>query len=135
MIANIFMIASVIAVLSIMIIFKVQADKLKKNPDDIEKIQTRFFIGVAIAELIPTAFIIYGYMNVEPVTEISELFIPAFVIFLSMAVASFFIFLQSKESMHKEVKGLLTTFAFVGNAVAMAIPLISLIGLLLMLPK
>ncbi len=74
-------------------------------------------------------------MNVEPVTEISELFIPAFVIFLSMAVASFFIFLQSKESMHKEVKGLLTTFAFVGNAVAMAIPLISLIGLLLMLPK
>ncbi|MDQ0176781.1 hypothetical protein [Bacillus chungangensis] len=131
----IFIIASIVAIFSILTIFKIQLEKLKANPENMQKIQLTFFIGIAIAELIPVILLFYGIMNITPVAALSELYVPAFVILAVMAFGSFFVYLQTKADVSEDAKNLVTSFAFVANAVAMSIPIISLVGLFMMLPK
>lgn len=130
-----FIIASIVAIFSILTIFKIQLEKLKANPDNMQKIQLAFFIGIAIAELIPVVLLFYGIMNITPVAALSELYVPAFIILAVMALGSFFVYLQTKADVSEDAKNLVTSFAFVANAVAMSIPIISLVGLFMMLPK
>lgn len=131
----VFIIASIIAIFSILTIFKIQLKKLKADPDNMQKIQLTFFIGIAIAELIPVVLLFYGIMNITPVAALSELYVPTFIILAAMALGSFFVYLQTKADVSEDAKSLVTSFAFVANAVAMSIPIISLVGLFMMLPK
>lgn len=129
------MFASILAVISILIVFKIFMDKIKRNPESRNTHQTNFFIGVAIAETIPIILIVFGFIMSEPVAIINELFVPAIVIILALAFAPFYIFLQTKVDVTKENKNIVTTFAFIGSALCLSIPLISIIGLTLLMPR
>ena len=133
--AYMFMFASILAVFSILIVFKIFIDKIKQTPEDRNALQTKFFIGVAMAETVPLILIVFGFVTSTPVASISDLLLPAIVIVLSMAFAPFFIFLQTRLDITKETKSIVNTSALIGTAMTLSLPIISLIGLLLQLAE
>ncbi|GGA64569.1 hypothetical protein [Ornithinibacillus halotolerans] len=129
-----FALAAILAVLAILLVFKLNVEKLKENPQQIGQVQTRFFIGVAVAESIPIVLIILGFLGLETVSSIEELYIPGAIVIFSMIFAPFFIMLQKSVGVPEEAKQTINTFSFIGIAMANAIPIISLACLFLMMP-
>ena len=129
-----FAFASLLAVISILLVFKVNVEKLKENPKEVGQIQTKFFIGVAIAEAIPIILVVFGLMDLTAVSSMEELYIPGLIVILSLVFAPFFVFLQKSVGVPEDAKQVVTTFSFIGMAMANAIPFISLVGLIMMLP-
>ncbi|MFS0616083.1 hypothetical protein [Lederbergia ruris] len=130
-----FAIASIIAVLSIIITFKIHLDKLKMNPEKQAEIQTKFFIGVAICEVIPLILVVSGFATMQPVQELSELFVPFIIILFTILIGPSFILLQTKVDVTEDIKNLVMTFAMIGLSLAMSIPIVSLVGLFVQMPQ
>jgi F0F1-type ATP synthase membrane subunit c/vacuolar-type H+-ATPase subunit K len=130
----IFVAAAALAVIPILILFKVNVEKLKENPEVRGKVQTNFMIGVAVSEAIPIILIVFGFVNMEPVGSMEELYIPGLIIMFIMAFSVFFIFLQKNVGVDTATKAVINAFSIVSIPLSTAIPLISLIGLLLMAP-
>ncbi|WP_010648290.1 hypothetical protein [Oceanobacillus massiliensis] len=124
----IFAAAAVIAVIGIIIVFKINLDKIKENPNLMEKAQTNFFIGVAISESLPLILIIYAFINIqeEPV-PVDELYIPALIVIMMMVFAAFFIFLQQKVDVEEGQKQQVISFSMIALALANSIPIIALV--------
>ncbi|MEN2767331.1 hypothetical protein [Ornithinibacillus xuwenensis] len=132
--AYLFALAAVLAVIPILFLFKINIEKIKENQENIGKIQTNFFIGVAIAEAIPIILIVFGMLDLSPVSSIDELIIPGIIVIFSMLFAAFFIFLQRSVGVPEEAKQAATTFSAIGLAMANAIPIVSLVSLIMMMP-
>ncbi|MFD2627979.1 hypothetical protein [Oceanobacillus kapialis] len=129
-----FVAAAALAAIPLLILFKVLVSKLKENPESLANIQQKFFMGVAISEAIPLLLIIYGYINLEPVDSIQELYIPGIIILFIMAYAIFFIFLQKNVDVTPEAKPTVQSFTFISIALAMSVPIIALVSLFMMVP-
>jgi F0F1-type ATP synthase membrane subunit c/vacuolar-type H+-ATPase subunit K len=132
--AYLFAFAAILAVIPILLLFKMNIEKIKENPDVFASIQTKFFIGVAISEVIPLILLVFGMMDLSPAASMEELYLPGLIVILAMAFAPFFIVLQRSVGVPEEAKQAVNTFSFIGIAVANAIPLISLVCLIMMLP-
>jgi F0F1-type ATP synthase membrane subunit c/vacuolar-type H+-ATPase subunit K len=126
--------AAILASLSILLIFKINIEKLKENPDNVGAIQTKFFIGVAIAELLPIIFIILGLVNLTTASSIEELYLPGIIVIFAMVFGPLFILLQRSVGVPEEAKQKVMTFSMIGMALANAIPFVSLVGLFMMMP-
>ncbi|GAB3789550.1 hypothetical protein [Virgibacillus kimchii] len=130
-----FVAAAALAVIPILILYKINVEKLKKDPEARGKVQTNFMIGVAVSEVIPIILIIYGFVNMESVANMAELYIPGLIVLFIMSFAISFIFLQKKVDVRPETKTLVHSFSMVSIPLSTAIPLISLVGLILMMPQ
>ncbi|RDW20579.1 hypothetical protein [Oceanobacillus chungangensis] len=130
----IFAVAAVLAAISISVLFKINIGKIKEQPEQASKVQTNFFIGVAISEAIPLILLIIGIMNVEAVSSIELIYIPAIIIILTIVCASFFLFLQSKVDVVEDNKSSVTSFTAIGIAMVNAIPIIALVFLFTLTP-
>ncbi|WP_368653321.1 hypothetical protein AB4Y30_16745 [Ornithinibacillus sp. 4-3] len=129
----IFVAATLLAALPILLIFKISIERIKENPEAVMKVQTQFFIWVALAEVIPLLLIIYGMMNLQSGNGIEALYVPAIIIFLTIGFATLFIILQRFFDVTEESKNLIQTFSFLGIAMANAIPFVCIIGLFMMI--
>lgn len=125
----VFMLATVINVVPIVFLFKVLISRLKEDTSLRHSITTKFFIGVAMIEVIPILLIVYGMMDQEKY-PMSEMVIPGAVILLMMGLAGIAILLQRRIDVPAEAKETVNTFTFVALALAMSIPIISIVGLL-----
>lgn len=130
-----FVAAAALAVIPILILYKINVEKLKEDPEARGKVQTNFMIGVAVSEVIPIILIIYGFVNMESVANMAELYIPGLIVLFIMSFAISFIFLQKKVDVRPETKTLVHSFSMVSIPLSTAIPLISLVGLILMMPQ
>ncbi|MGE8204891.1 hypothetical protein ACQKP0_10035 [Heyndrickxia sp. NPDC080065] len=128
-----FMFAVIIAVIGIAINFKIHMDKLKENPANRESIQSKFFIGIAIIEVIPIILVIFGFMNLTPVSNINELLLPGIITILSALLGLLFVFLQSKVDVTEEAKGMINTFTFIGFTLMMTFPIIAIVSMFIMI--
>src|SRR5690606_23971273 len=99
-----FAFASLLAVISILLVFKVNVEKLKENPKEVGQIQTKFFIGVAIAEAIPIILVVFGLMDLTTASSMEELYLPGLIVILSLVFAPFFIFLQKSVGVPEDAK-------------------------------
>ncbi|MUV37347.1 hypothetical protein JNUCC1_01153 [Lentibacillus sp. JNUCC-1] len=129
-----FVAAAAVAVLTITGVYKVLIDKLKLKPENAQKLQTQFFIGVAVAEVIPIVLIILGFNQLESVGSVSELYLPGAIVVILMLFAVVFMFLQRAVGVNEESRTAVTLMTMIGIALVMAIPIISIVGLLLLLP-
>ena len=132
--AYLFASAAILACISILLIFKINIEKIKENPEEIAKVQTKFFIGVAVAETIPIILIILGMMDLSPASSMEELYIPGLIVILALIFAPFFIFLQKSVGVPEEAKQTVNSFSMIGIGMANAIPLVSLVCLIMMMP-
>jgi F0F1-type ATP synthase membrane subunit c/vacuolar-type H+-ATPase subunit K len=130
----IFVAAAALAVIPILILFKINVEKLKENPEVRGKVQTNFMIGVAVSEIIPIILIIFGFVNMEQAANIEELYIPGLIILFIMAFSVFFIFLQKNVGVDPAARTVINAFSIVSIPLSTAIPIISLIALFLMAP-
>ncbi|SFB27085.1 hypothetical protein SAMN04488072_11287 [Lentibacillus halodurans] len=132
--AYIFVAAALLAVIPIVVIFKMNLEKIRENPEQLNKVQTNFFIGLAISEMIPLILIVYGLMDATKVNSIEELYAPSIIILLLMAVSVFFMDLQKRIDVESESKKAINKFAMIAIPLVIVIPLVSLIGLFSMVP-
>lgn len=130
----IFLIATVIAVFPILVIFKVTVERIKENPEKLQKRFMQFFIFVALFEAIPIVLIVYGLSQATSVQSIEQLYMPGILILLIISIAALFIFLQWRVGTDQELKSTIAQFAFIAFALTISIPIISFVGLLMMLP-
>ncbi|MBD1221431.1 hypothetical protein [Virgibacillus halodenitrificans] len=134
MVPYIFVAAAVLAVIPILILYKIHSSKLKEDPSLRDKVQTKFMIGIAISEAIPIILIVYGFINLEPVQTISALFIPFLIVLFLMAYAVFFILVNKRIDVTPESEETVNAFAMVSLPLSMSMPLIALVSLFLMMP-
>ncbi|UJL45949.1 hypothetical protein KFZ58_16510 [Virgibacillus sp. NKC19-16] len=134
MMAYIFVAAAVLAVIPILVLFKVNMEKLKEDPGQRNKVQSHFMIGVAVSEVIPLILLVFGFMGTNQVDSMSELYIPGLIILLLMGFAAFFIFLQRKVDVNPETKDTINSFAAISAALVNAIPIVALVALFMMAP-
>lgn len=130
----IFVIATVLAIIPILIIYKVTIERIKEDPTQVGKAQIQFFILVALSEVIPLILIAFGVANLVPVTNIEELYIPAIIIFFTVGFATLFIFLQRVFDVNEEIKGTVQSFVMISLGITSTIPLASAFFLFMMMP-
>src|SRR5699024_12485692 len=70
--AYIFTLASIIPIIGIAILFKLTLTKLVSNTEPVPKIISRFFITVAIIEIIPFILFVYGFAYLESAASNDE---------------------------------------------------------------
>src|SRR5690625_2217428 len=116
----IFALATIIADIPILFIFKVSIERIKENPKEPQKILIQFILWVAIFEVIPIILVIYGMAKEEVVTSISELYMPGMIILLITSFAAFFIFLQMKVDVERESKEIVQRFCLISFMLVMA---------------
>lgn len=133
-IAYIFVAAAAIAVISISFIFKLSMDTIKEYPEEKESVQNKFFIWLGVSEVIPLILIVFGFMNLDTVATIEDLYIPGLFVIVLMGFAALFIILQRAVGVPKEIKMFVNTFSYIALGMANAIPIIALVSLLLMIP-
>ncbi|WP_060678165.1 hypothetical protein [Virgibacillus halodenitrificans] len=134
MVPYIFVAAAVLAVIPILILYKIHSSKLKEDPSLRDKVQTKFMIGIAISEAIPILLIVYGFINLEPVQTISALYIPFLIVLFLMAYTVFFILVNKRIDVTPESEETVNAFAMVSLPLSMSMPLIALVSLFLMMP-
>lgn len=130
----IFVIATILAITPILMIYKIAMGKLKENPEQVGKVQSQFFIGVALSETIPIILIVYGFSNLKMVESIEAIFAPGLIIVLFAALAAFFIFLQRAVDVTEDIKQMVNSFSLIALAMSTAIPIISIVALFSMIP-
>ncbi|NBJ68797.1 hypothetical protein [Roseburia sp. 1XD42-34] len=134
MIAYVFVAAAALAMLPILVLFKMNVEKLKQDPSLQTKVQTNMMIGVAISEFLPILLIIYGFSQMELVTDVSDLYTPATILIFLVVFTVFFIFLQNKVDVPEEAKSIVKQFSFISIALILAIPIIAFVAFFMMLP-
>ncbi|WHX26056.1 hypothetical protein QNH47_18275 [Virgibacillus halodenitrificans] len=132
MVPYIFVAAAVLAVIPILILYKIHSSKLKEDPSLRDKVQTKFMIGIAISEAIPILLIVYGFIKLEPVQTISALYIPFLIVLFLMAYTVFFILVNKRIDVTPESEETVNAFAMVSLPLSMSMPLIALVSLFLM---
>lgn len=130
----IFVVATIVAITPILIVFKIAMERIKENSEQARKVQSQFFIGVALSETIPIILIVYGFSNLTTVADINEVFAPGLIIILFTALAAFFIFLQRAVGVPDDMKPMVNSFSLVALAMTTAIPIISIVALFSMIP-
>ncbi|MEC5424521.1 hypothetical protein QGM71_13555 [Virgibacillus sp. C22-A2] len=130
----IFITAAVLAVIPILFLYKINMEKLKEDPKQINKVQRNFMIGVAVSEIIPLILLVYGFMNLTPVSGIEELFLPGIILLFLVGYSIFFVLLQKNFDVKPETKATISSFAMVSLPITMAFPIIAFVSLFLMLP-
>ncbi|HLU23585.1 MAG TPA: hypothetical protein VKZ77_14065 [Bacillaceae bacterium] len=124
-----FLTASIIAVTLILIIFKRSMENLKQFPGNRGTMQMYFFLGAALAEIIPIFIILFGLMKIKP-SPLSTFIVPGIGILLAIIFAIIHVFSQTKN-VNEDIKKDVVSFAFIGITLTLALPVVSLLTLLL----
>ena len=130
----IFVIAAALAVFSISIIFKISMDAIKEEPEKKNQVQTKFFIWLAISEIIPIILIVFGFINLESVPTIEALYVPGLIVIVLVGFAALFITLQRIVGVPSELKPFVKSFASTALATTISIPIIAIVAMMTMMP-
>ena len=137
--AYIFTLASIIPIIGIAILFKSTLTKLENNTEPVPKIISRFFITVAIIEIIPIILFVYGFANLETAASIEEILIPAIILILVLVAGYLFVFLQKKftiESTNEqnEASSQTQVLPLIVIGLMSALPISSFVAMMMMIP-
>jgi hypothetical protein len=141
--AWLFVLASIIAVLGILASFKnlmahVQ-QKIESNEEismqSLQKKQGQFFVKVALSESVPLLLIVFGFISVDSTKDhnpiIPLIIILAVLIFALLQVVNIRRNALGYENTSTELKNIVNTLCFLGGALMSAIPIISIVGLMM----
>src|SRR5690625_78192 len=130
MVAYYFVAATLLAIIPVLVVFKITIEKLREHPEDRGQLLTRFFILVFGIEVLPIVLVILGSINQERVSDISDLYVPGLIIILAYIFAYIFITMQRINDTEVDTR----MFRIIAFALASAIPIVSIVMLITMLP-
>lgn len=123
--AYIFVLAAVLAVVSIIVIFKINIDKVMKNPNQIATIQKNFFIGIALSKIIPVILLFYGIIKMTHISNISKLYIPWLIILGLVVYAFFYISSKNKLDVDQDTKLAISILVTIARPLTFSIPIMA----------
>ncbi|MBP3950845.1 hypothetical protein [Bacillus suaedae] len=145
--AWLFVLATVIAVVGIGFVFRKMMSTLEEGiiekqmvtAESFQKEQSKFFLKIALVEIIPILFVVLGFTQLatyEVATQ-TEIVLPLAIVII---IAFFGIWsivisrrqLLSNEDIPEQTKKLVNTSVFIGMAVINAFPIIAIVGILSM---
>jgi hypothetical protein len=143
--AWLFVLAAIIAVLGILAAFKnlmayVQ-ERLEANEEinmqSLQKKQGQFFVRVAMSESIPLILIVCGFILMDSSID-QNIFIPLLLILAVLIFALFQVINIRRNTLGfgettTELKNIVNTLCFLGGALMCAIPIISIVALVMMM--
>jgi len=141
--AWLFVLAAIIAVLGILAAFKnlmsyVQ-QKIEENEEismqSLQKKQGQFFVKVALSESIPLLLIVFGFILMDSSKD-QNIFIPLLLVLAVLIFAIFQVVHIRRNALGygettTELKNIVNTLCFLGGALISAIPIISIVGLMM----
>ncbi|KMJ58275.1 hypothetical protein AB685_10215 [Bacillus sp. LL01] len=123
-----FLLAAVIASFGISIVLRSSMEKLVLEPGSFPQIQSKFFIYVAIIEVIPIIMIVFGFISLMDSTV--SVMIPLVIVGASVLV-NFIMNLMKKstlETQAPDLKEKLMIFFLMGNVLMTAIPIVAVVA-------
>jgi len=137
--SSVFVIATIICVVGIAFIYKMMLGKVIASPHLISHHMTRYFMGVGLVEMIPIVLLVIGLTKSHRFVGMDEIVVPVILVILFWAAGLFFVFLQRKFSLgagankdQKDVVPAIQQLTLITIALMTAIPLVSVICLLMM---
>src|SRR5699024_12629572 len=99
----IFTLASIIPIIDIAILFKLTLTKLVSNTEPVPKIIIRFFITVAIIEIILIILFVYGFANRETAASIEEVLVSSIILIHVLVACYSFVFFKKKFKINSTI--------------------------------
>ena len=130
--AYIFVIASILSVVPVILILKMTVKQLIENPDDINQIFKRFYTYIALSKIAPVVLLIIGMVNIEKGVEISSLYVPLAIILLVVTYALSFISSQKSLNIEENTQDKITLLATTSRPLILSIPVMSVIFIFMM---
>lgn len=128
----IFVAAAILAVIPVLILVKVNVNKLIADPEQFNHVQKRFFIGVALSKVIPAILLIVGIVNLTPVNDFSDLYLPWAIIAITVLYGLYFITSQKNSNVGEQEQIVINTLITIARPLLFSIPLMAAIFLFLM---
>lgn len=130
--AYIFVAAAVLAVIPFAIIFKIHINQLIENPEQINTIFKRFFIGVALSKIVPVILIVFGIIKLTDGVEISTLYIPWLIIAIVSIAGYSIVSAQKNLNVNEQTQVAINTLTTIARPLLFSIPIMSAIFIFLM---
>lgn len=130
--AYLFVTAAIIAVVSVLVILKVNIRKLIDNPKQFPVVQKHFFIGVGVSKIIPVVLLILGIVKLSPVEDISDLYIPWLLIIITVGLGLSYISSQKNLDVDEDRKIAIHTLTTIARPLLFSLPLTAALFLFLM---
>jgi len=130
--AYIFVAAAILAVIPVLILVKVNVNKLIDDPEQFNYVQKRFFIGMALSKVIPAILLVVGIVNLTPVNDYSDLYLPWGIIVITVLYGIHFITAQKNINVGKQERLAINTLVSIARPMVLSIPLMAAIFLFMM---
>lgn len=130
--AYIFVAAAVFSVIPILVVLKVNINKLIEHPANKEAIQKQFLIGVALSKIIPVILMLFGIIKLTKVTDMSQLYLAWGIILLVVLGAVLYIFKQKKLDLKGNVKEAVNALIAISTPLVFTIPFMAVAFMFLM---
>lgn len=130
--AYLFVTAAIIAVVSVLVILKLNIRKLIDNPKQFPAVQKHFFIGVGVSKVIPVVLLILGIVKLSPVEDISDLYIPWLLIIITVGLGLSYISSQKNLDVDEDRKIAINTLTTIARPLLFSLPLTAALFLFLM---
>lgn len=130
--AYIFVAAAVLSVISLLVIFKVNINKLIEDPSQLPKVQRDFLISVGLSKIVPVILLIFGIIKMTTI-EINNLLIPLAIIIV-VVIYGFIYISSAKKTINKkeDVIFAVNTLVTIARPLTFSIPLMAVVFLLMM---
>lgn len=132
--------AAAIAVFGIIIAYRKSHQAILEGQSNYTKIQNKFFMNVAIIEALPIILIIFGFMMADGQTfSMAEIYIPLAIVIALIIFSVFIVFSQISQATHLQRSNQIDTktlniarsMSIMALALANAIPIVSLVFMLM----
>src|SRR5690625_1570270 len=130
--AYIFVAAAVLSVISLLVIFKVNINKLIEDPSQLPKVQRDFLISVGLSKIVPVILLIFGIIKMTTI-KIDNLLIPLAIIIV-VVIYGFIYITSAKKTIDKkeDVIFAVNTLVTIARPLTFSIPLMAVVFLLMM---
>jgi len=130
--AYIFVAAAVLSVISLLVIFKVNINKLIEDPSQLPKVQRDFLISVGLSKIVPVILLIFGIIKMTTI-KIDNLLIPLAIIIV-VVIYGFIYISSAKKTINKkeDVIFAVNTLVTIARPLTFSIPLMAVVFLLMM---
>ncbi|HLS20030.1 MAG TPA: hypothetical protein VK056_00010 [Bacillota bacterium] len=127
-----FVSAALLAVISVVVIFKVLSNRLKDNPETYNQVQKNLFIGVAMSKIVPVIILIFAILRMPSGVAIDRLLIPWALIILVVVVSFIYISGQKKLNLNPHAQRAVNTLVTITRPHLFSIPVMAIVFLFLM---
>lgn len=129
MVAYYFVAATLIAVIPILVVFKITIERIRQNPDELKQLFQKFILSIAVIDMLPILFTILGFVHLEPGYDIADVVTPTLIVMVTYIVAVVFIFIQRINDIEIDT----SAFRRMSLSFITPFPLIALIGFWMMI--